>query len=184
MAVAITFNDLFKKYTLRNLALQGVAGRAYEFGKNLSQSTAAALTNGLDIHTLKRQNGYVDWMEEQVKILASDPTMDMPQTHPVNLDVDLSVPYESFVIDVNGAPKPINEDVQNLARQWLLFAVEALKSNSAGLPSALLAPDAERMLANINGIRKFLSTTSGAGMLDLPESTAPDAALSSYDNVK
>jgi len=28
----VTFNDLFKPYTIRNLALQNLALRAYEFG--------------------------------------------------------------------------------------------------------------------------------------------------------
>ena len=180
MAAPIAFNDLFGIYHLRNADLHSLACRAYEFGRNLAESPSAGLTNGFEQHTLRRQKGYVAWMLEQIAVISENPTKDMPQTHPVDFDCDLTAPYETFVTNASGVDRPINEDVNNLARQWMLLAVEIVKCNSASLSSALLDHDAERLTNNVMAIEKFLETTADAGVLDLPESTSPDAPVAPH----
>ena len=181
MAAPVKFNDLFRVYEIKNNHIKSLAETLYDYGLNLSESAAAALTNGFDDHTLRRQISYVEQAIKLADVMLSNPQADMPQTHPIFFEANLSTPFETFVsTDTAGTEKPINEDVANLARQWMLVAVELCMSNSAALPAGLLQHDGKRLLDNLYAIEKYLQETAPAGEVDVPESAAPSAPIKAH----
>lgn len=181
MAVPVKFNDLFRVYEIKNNSIKSFAETLYDYGLNLSESSAAALTNGFDDHTLRRQLSYVGQAIALAEVMASSPQSDMPQTHPIFFEANLSTPFETFVAtDTAGTTRAINEDVANLARQWMLVAVELCMSNSAALPAGTLEHDGRRLIDNLLAIEKYLEDTAPAGRIDVPESAAPAASIQAH----
>lgn len=174
----MAFNDLFKTYPNRNLELRTIAKTLYEFGKTISQSPSAAHTNGLDMHSLKRQRSYVEHAQAMVKSLNDKPIPDLPATHPTQLPIDLSEQYKYFLEDVGGNLIPLNEASQLLAEKWMTAAVELAMCNSAAMAGSLVSFDYERAVNNIDTIDKLLNEMEARPFLDLPETAEPGSTYS------
>ena len=171
----MAFEDLSAVYPNRNAELRSLAKTCYEFGKTIAKEPSAALTQGLDEHALKRQKSYIDYAKGLVEALHAKPIPDMPATHPVNLDINLSDSYITFTTNVNGAEVPINESTQLIAEYWMITAVELAKSNSAALAGSLIQFDYERAINNLETLEKLINEMTKRPILDLPETAEPGA---------
>jgi len=170
------FTDLFKKYPNRNSELRGVIQKAFEFGANISQEQSAAMSSGLQAPALKRQRSYVDRIRASIERLAAKPIPDLPRSHPVQYEINLSTPYQFFTTDKSGQTIPINEDCSVLSEKWMTFCVELALSESAGLAGSLLTYDKERALNNIDTITELLDEIELMESLDMAESNVTDSA--------
>jgi len=169
----MAFEDLFGIYPNRNAELRSVARQAYEFGKTIAKEPSASLATGLDDHALKRQKSYIDYMNGMVDALNAKPLPDMPATHPVNLDINLSDAYVTFTTNVGGAQVPINEATQLISEYWMILAVELAKSNSASVAGSLIEFDYQRAKNNISTLDKLIAEMTARPILDLPETAEP-----------
>jgi hypothetical protein len=166
----LTFNELFQVYPNRNSAVRAVVKKAFEYGANVSQEQSAAMSSGLQDHALKRQRAYVERIRAAVERLAAKPIPDLPRSHPVQYEIDLSTPYNHFTTDKSGTQIPINEDCQSLSEKWMTFCVELALSESAGIAGSLLSFDKERALNNIGVIEELLDEIEIMDPLDMAES--------------
>lgn len=171
----MAFADLFKKYPNKNKELRSIAKTCYEFGKTIAKEPSAGHTHGLDTHALRRQRQYVEHAKAMVAAMAAKPIPDLPASHPTTFPVDLTAIYKQFVGTMDGEQLPINEATQLLAESWMTVAVEMAKSNSAGLAGSLVDFDAIRATNNIDAIDKLLDEIEERPMLDLPETSVPEA---------
>lgn len=171
----MAFADLFKKYPNKNKELRSIAKTCYEFGKTIAKEPSAGHTHGLDSHALLRQRQYVEHAKAMIAALAAKPIPDLPASHPTTFPVELSQVYLQFVGTAEGEHMPINEATQLLAESWMTVAVELAKSNSAGLAGSLADFDAIRADNNVNAISKLLDEVEDRPMLDLPETSVPEA---------
>ena len=112
-----------------------------------------------------------------VEALHERPIPDLPATHPLSLDIDLSAPYVTFTVSVVGSKVPINETTQLLAEYWMLLAVELAKSQSASLAGSLVEYDYTRAINNIETLTKLLTEMTSRPILDLPETSDPGSLL-------
>lgn len=172
----MAFADLFGVYPNRNAELRSLAKTCYEFGKTIAKEPSASLTQGLDVHALKRQVSYIDYAKGMVTALHAKPIPDMPATHPVTLDINLSDPYITFTTNVGGAQVPLNESTQLIAEYWMITAVELAKSNSAALAGSLVDFDFERAINNLSTLEKLIGEMTSRPILDLPETADPGAS--------
>lgn len=170
-----SFEELFQTYHNRNHELRGIVRQLYEFGYTIAREPSAAMSFGMDQHALGRQRKYVEYAKSMVDALHAKPVPDLPASHPTQFQVDLSVPYEQFVEDVNGNNIPINENTQMVAERWLLTAVELVKSQSSSIGGSLLEADYERAVNNLQTIAKLLDEIEKRPNLDLPETALPGA---------
>jgi hypothetical protein len=171
----MAFNDLFKVYPNRNSELRTLVKTMVEFGRTIAKEPSAAHSNGLDEHALRRQRSYVDHAVQTVEALAARPIPDNPHTHPTDLPIDLSLPYITFVTDVNGNNVPLNESTQLLAEKWMIAAVELAKSQSSAMAGAMVSFDYERAINNLAVVSKMLDEMEARPFLDLPETSEPGA---------
>jgi len=169
----MAFEDLFKVYPNRNAELRAVSLQAYEFGKTISKEPSAALSSGLDEHAVRRQISYIDYIRGMVNALNARPIPDLPASHPLSLEVNMSVPYVTFTTDVGGEQIPLNEQTQLLAQYWMITAVEMAKSQSASLAGSLVEFDWQRALNNLDVMEKMLTEIASRPILDLPETAEP-----------
>ena len=172
----MAFADLFGVYPNRNAELRSLAKTCYEFGKTIAKEPSASLSQGLDIHALKRQQSYIDYAKGMVTALNAKPIPDMPATHPVTLDINLSDPYITFTVNVGGSQVPINESTQLLSEYWMITAVELAKSNSASLAGSLVQFDYERAMNNLLTLEKLVTEMTSRPILDLPETSDPGSS--------
>ena len=177
------FTSMFKIYPNRNAELRMVSRQAYEFGKTVAAEADSALSAGLHEHAIKRQHSYIDYMEAMVNAMAAKPIPDLPATHPTGFNINLSVPYDMFVEDINGEKVPLNEQTQLLAEYWMITAVGLALSQSASLGGALTTYDTARALNNLGVLRKLLVEITNRPVLDLPETAVPDTQLTKEVNV-
>lgn len=175
----MAFGDLFKVYPNRNMELRAIAKQMYEFGKTIAREPSAAHSSGLDEHALRRQREYVAHSVAQVEALFAKPIPDLPATHPLALDINMSEKYTQFVSDINGSNVPLNEMTEMLAESWMIAAVEMAKSQSASLAGALVKFDHDRAINNLSVISKLLNEIEARPVLDLPETAVPGAELTS-----
>ena len=167
------FSDLFKQYPNRNAELRSITMQCYEFGKTIAREPSAALSTGLDIHAIKRQKSYIDYIEKMVDALHAKPIPDLPASHPLDLPVNLDDPYVTFTVDVGGNQVPLNEQTQLLAEYWMITAVELAKSQSASIAGSLVEYDWERAKNNLLVMEKLLAEMTNRPILDLPETADP-----------
>ena len=175
----MAFSELFKVYPNRNMELRSIAKQMYEFGKTIAREPSAAHSSGLDVHAIRRQREYVAHSVSQVEALFAKPIPDLPATHPLQLPINLAEIYTQFVIDVAGVQVPLNEMTEMLAESWMIAAVEMAKSQSAALAGALVSFDHNRAINNLGVISKLLDEIEKRPVLDLPETAAPGAELTS-----
>lgn len=171
------FNALFKLYPNRNAELRMISRQAYEFGKTIAAEADSALSSGLHEHAIKRQNSYIDYMESMVDAMAAKPIPDLPASHPTGFNINLSEPYDMFVVDINGEKVPLNEQTQLLAEYWMITAVELAMSQSASIGGSLVEFDHQRSKNNLGVIRKLLTEMTARPVLDLPETAVPGSTL-------
>jgi hypothetical protein len=171
------FKDLFIKYPNRNAELRSLAKQMHEFGRTVAQSQSASLNTGLDEHGLKRQLAYVEHAEKMIDAFNQSPVPDMPAVHPLELPIDFTQEYVTFVKDLNGNMVPLNESTQLLAESWMFLAVGLARSQSAALAGSILEFDFERAKNNLGVIRKLLNELKDRPTLDLPETALPGANL-------
>lgn len=169
----MAFEDLFGTYPNRNAELRSLAKQCYEFGKTISKEPSAALSSGLDEHALRRQKSYIDHALNMVEALHAKPLPDMPASHPVNFDINMSDPYLTFTSDVGGSKVPINESTELLAEYWMITAVELAKSQSASLAGSLVEFDYQRSKNNLDTLSKLVAEMEERPILDLPETAEP-----------
>ena len=180
------FNALFRVYPNRNAELRMVAQSAYEFGKTVAKEADAALTSGMHEHAVARQHSYLNYVEDMVNAMQAKPIPDLPATHPTGFSINLSQPYEFFIVDINGDKVALNEQTALLAEYWMLTAVELASSNSASLAGSLTVFDHARAVNNVGVMRKLLNemTTRTQQPLDLPETAAPGSELTTRGGTK
>lgn len=171
------FTTMFRIYPNRNAELRMVSRQAYEFGKTIAAEADSALSAGLHEHAIRRQNSYIEYMENMVDAMAAKPIPDLPAMHPTGFNINLSEPYDMFVVDINGERVPLNEQTQLLAEYWLITAVELAQSQSASIAGSLTIYDHSRAKNNLGVIRKLLNEITARPVLDLPETAAPDSSL-------
>jgi len=171
------FSTLFAVYPNRNAELRMVAKACYEFGKTVSQEADAALSSGMHEHAIARQESYMAYIESMVDAMKAKPIPDLPATHPTGFNVNLSQPYDFFVVDINGEKVPLNEQTQLLAEYWMITAVELVKSQSASMAGSLTDFDHKRAKNNLGVMRKLLVEMTKRPPLDLPETSAPGSEL-------
>jgi hypothetical protein len=180
----MAFEDLFGIYPNRNAELRSLAKQAYEFGKTIAKEPSAALSSGLDEHALKRQKSYIDYAKGMVDALHAKPLPDMPATHPVNLDINLTDPYVTFTTSVGGQAVPLNEATQLIAEYWMITAVELAKSNSASVAGSLIEFDWVRAVNNLDTLDKLINEMTERPILDLPETAEPGSGYQVPTNTK
>ena len=169
----MAFNDLFQVYPNRNSELRTIAKTMFEFGKTIAREPSAAHSNGLDEHALNRQKSYVVYAESMVTALNTKPLPDNPASHPTNLPINFSDPFETFTTGVGGEEIPLNESTQLLAEKWMICAVEIAKSQSAAMAGSLVNFDYERAMNNLGTLSKLLVEIEKRPFLDLPETAEP-----------
>ena len=172
----MAFSDLFQVYPNRNAELRSLAKQCYEFGKTIAKEPSAALSSGLDEHAIRRQLSYVDHSVNMVEALHGKPLPDMPATHPVTLDINLSDPYVTFTTSVGGDEVPLNESTQLLAEYWMITAVELAKSQSAALAGSMVEFDYQRAINNLGVLSKLIAELQERPILDLPETAEPGSS--------
>jgi hypothetical protein len=171
------FNSLFKVYPNRNAELRMVAQQCYEFGRTVAQEADAALTSGMHEHAIARQHSYINYVEDMINAIQAKPIPDLPATHPTGFQINLSDPYDFFIMDINGEKVALNEQTALLAEYWLLTAVELASSNSASLAGSLTEFDHKRAVNNVAVMRKLLTEMTSRPVLDLPETASPGSEL-------
>ena len=171
----MAFNDLFIEYPNRNAELRSLAKQFLEFGRTVAAEESAALNTGLNEHALTRQRSYIEHATKMVEAFNESPVPDSPATHPVDLPIDFTEQYTTFVEDVNGNEIPLNESTQLLQEQWMFLAVGLAKSQSAAISGSLLEFDYKRAVNNIGVITKLLDELEERPTLDLPETSEPGA---------
>lgn len=169
----MAFEELFKVYPNKNAEGRNVAKVAYEFGRNIAMEPSAGMSIGLDEHAIGRQEGYIKTMRGYLTAFHERPIPDMPYTHPVRFDIDLSDPYEQFTKD----GLPINEDTELLAEYWMMLAVSIAASQSAGLAGSLIDADFKRCSNTVDTIEQFINEMKTRETPDVPETAFPAAAL-------
>jgi hypothetical protein len=169
----MAFADLFQNYPNRNAELRSLAKQCYEFGKTIAREPSASLSSGLDEHALRRQKSYVDHAVNQVEALHAKPLPDMPATHPITFDIQMSDPYITFTTNVGGDEVPLNESTELLAEYWMITAVELAKSQSASLAGSLVEFDYQRAINNLGTLSKLIAELEERPILDLPETAEP-----------
>ncbi len=172
----MAFADLFQVFPNRNAELRSLAKQCYEFGKTIAKEPSAALSSGLDEHAIKRQLSYVDHAVNMVEALHSKPLPDMPATHPITFDINLSDQYITFTTNVAGDEIPLNESTELLSEYWMITAVELAKSQSAALAGSLVEFDYQRAINNLGVLSKLLAELQERPILDLPETAEPGSS--------
>lgn len=178
------FQSLFKVYPNRNAELRMVAQSCYEFGKTVAQEADAALSSGMHEHAIARQNSYLDYVEDMIEALKAKPIPDLPATHPTGFQINLSDPYDFFIIDINGEKVALNEQTALLAEYWMLTAVELALSQSASVAGSLTEFDYKRAKNNLGVSRKLLDEMTKRPVLDLPETSFPGSELTDRGDTK
>ena len=173
----MAFNELFITYPNRNAELRSLAKQMHEFGRTVAKGQSAALNTVLDEHGLKRQRAYIEHAEKMIEAFNESPVPDMPATHPLDLEIDFSQLYQTFVKDLNGNEVPLNESTQLLAESWMFLAVGLARSQSAAIAGSILEFDYNRAINNIGVIKKLLDELEERPTLDLPETALPGAVL-------
>jgi hypothetical protein len=169
----MAINDLHKVYPNRNIGLRSCAKQCFEFGQTIAQEPSAAHSNGLDEHAIRRQRQYIQKARDVVERLNARPIPDRPASHPTDLPIDFSIPYNYFSNDLNGNLVPMNEATQELAENWLVTAVELAKSQSAGMAGSLVTYDYERAINNISVLEELVNEIEARDTVDLPETADP-----------
>jgi len=167
------FSDLFKTYPNRNAELRSITMTCYEFGKTIAKEPSAALSTGLDIHAVKRQKSYIEYVDKMIDAIHAKPIPDLPASHPLDLPINMDDPYVTFTLDVGGNQVPLNEQTQLLAEYWMITAVELAKSQSASIAGSLVEYDHERAVNNLAVMLKLLTEMTNRPILDLPETADP-----------
>lgn len=165
------YEDLYGVYPVKNVELKSVAEFAYEVAYTVSSEQSAGATMGLDEHAMGRQRQYLENVRARVTALADRPIPDLPATHPILFNCDLSAMPPSMGV----AGKTLNSDAEAVATLWMQFAYELVKSNSAGLGGGLTSFDAKRAVQNVDAIDQFLASIEAAAEVDFPETAAPEA---------
>lgn len=171
------FTAMFKTYACRNAELAATARQAYEFGKTIAKEPSSALSAGMDEHAIRRQKQYIEYCKGLVESLHAKPEPDLPVSHPTGFPVNLSVPYDTFVEDINGDKVPLNEQTALIAQYWLIIAVELAGSQSSSRAGGLNDHDYARALNNIGTLEKLVTEMTSRPILDLPETALPGAEL-------
>lgn len=171
------FNALFKIYPNRNAELRMISRQAYEFGKTIAKEADSALSSGLHEHSIKRQHSYIDYLESMIDAMKAKPIPDLPASHPTGFNINLSEPYEMFVVDINGEKVPLNEQTQLLAEYWMITAAELALSQSASIAGSLTQFDHERAKNNLGVLKKLLVEMTSRPALDLPETAVPGSEI-------
>lgn len=168
----MAFNELFKVYPNRNSELRSLVKMFYEFGKTVAAESSAAHTYGLDEHTVTRQRSYIVKANSKLEALGKRPLPDRQGAARVQLPIDMSEAYETFVTDMAGNNIPLNEATQLLSEHWMLLAAEVATSNSAALPGSIVKKDLVRALEAVAVIEKHVDEES----VDI-HSDGPDAFM-------
>ena len=169
----MAINDLHKIYPNRNIGLRSCAKQCFEFGQTIAQEPSAAHSNGLDEHAIGRQRQYIEKARDVVERLHARPIPDRPASHPTDLPIDFSQPYNYFSNNLAGNLTPMNEATQELAENWLVMAVELAKSQSAGMAGSLVEYDYARAVGNLSVIEELVDEIESRPTVDLPETSDP-----------
>lgn len=169
----MAFEDLFIVYPNKNAELRMLSHKAWEYGRNAAKEQSAAMSIGVNEHAIKRNRRYVQDFRDRLTSIHARPVPDLPYTHPVRLDIDLTAPYRQFTKD----GEPINEDTRLLAEYWMFIAVSVAKSQSAGMAGSMIDADYERLVEQCNVIDKFLDEVEKRPIPDIPETSFPAAML-------
>lgn len=124
-----------------------------------SQSSGVSQTLPFDV---KRVLRYLDSLTSYMKWIATQPILDLPETGPT----------EIALLEDSPMPNVENESAFDLCLLLSLLRDEMVASQSARLPTNLMAADAERATAIIMKMRNFVNDyIAVAEPLDLPESS-------------
>ena len=84
------FADLFKTYPNRNAELRSIAMTCYEFGKTIAREPSAALSTGIDVHAIKRQKAYIEYVGKLVDAIYKNPNSLEPAARSMGLVVQIT----------------------------------------------------------------------------------------------
>lgn len=176
----MAFSDLFGTFPVRNAELRSVADFCNEAAWNTAEEPSAGLTIGLDEHAIKRQRGWLKNVRERAVALAERPIPDLPGTVAIKYDCQYGDVPQMKTKD----GKAVNGDTEALCIMWQTVAYELVRSNSAAIGGGLIAPDSERLNANITALEQFLDSVEQATLVDFPMSAAPEAVATPVSSVR
>ncbi len=144
-----------------NSDVVGLYDRINRFIEEAQKSVSAdvSLTNAFDI---VRLNTYLDSIDRYHAWVIAQPLLDLPETSPRLYA--LATPMAAQQVE--------NDDLDDILRILRLSRDEMTNSQSARLPSGLIAPDSIRLTAIIQKARNFIKDyIVPTQPLDLPESS-------------
>ena len=148
-----------------NFEVDGLCRRIRRFKKETVKATSsgAAFTTEAD---MTRARAYLDAIEFYLDHIASQPPLDLPETHPTMYVLD----------DEPELEMPENEALVDLSRMWNRFEGEIANSQTSRMASGIISHDEKRCRDIIAKARGFLDNyIASVQPLDLPE-TAPARA--------
>jgi len=151
------------KHVTYNHDISGIARRIHRFGFELykSVSSAGAFTNEFD---QKRMGEYLDATDVYLNHVVAQPQLDLPESHPRKIEVDLQPDDEILAIE--------NESLADAIYYLKLANVELLNSQSSRMGAGLLPFDERRARALVEKARRLLvDYIAVVQPLDLPESS-------------
>lgn len=144
-----------------NHDIVGLVQRIQRFVEELtsSSSSGVSLMNSYD---QTRLQSYLTAVTTYQAWVSANPQLDMPETNRLLWDVKPLV----------GVPAVENESIQDILRMLHVTCVELLNSQSARMPSGLIAFDAARLTALITKIGNLLvNYIQKSDPLDMPASS-------------
>ena len=167
------FEQFYGVFPVKNTELKGLAEFLWEAGFNVGTEASASLTIGLNEHAETRIRQFANAAQLRLTAVASHPIPDLPRSHPVNLDCDISgVPDLPRTAD----GRAVNTDIEQVMVSFQRAAYELAQSNSAALGGGMIAFDVVRCESNIASIVDQLDAlTAPYGRVDFAETAAPAA---------
>lgn len=167
------YEDLFITQNIKNLELAPFARYLHECARNTAREQAAGAPTGISDKALSRQNGYLEGARSQLAVLFAQPEPDVPQTHPMLFEVDLSFVPEFLRTETD---EVVNDHVKALCLSWQRMAKEAVLSASAGRGGGYTDFDEERMTDMLAAHEQNAVAYNDATLIvDFAETTAPAA---------
>lgn len=149
-----------------NHDIASLVKRLRRFKKEMVKSVSSNVS-AVGEHDLKRLNSYLEAIKAFKNWMISQPSLDMPETSP--REIDLGV--DGLVFDMENDDLGIIVDLMNT------IEMELVNSQSSRIATGLIQHDSLRFDTYVSKIEKFLTDfVATNNPLDLPE-TAPSAAV-------
>jgi hypothetical protein len=147
--------------TVNNHDVAGIARRINRFIDELQKSVSSE-SSQINAYDLERSRTYLKAVEEYHNWVMSQPQLDLPETHPRQINVE----------DGPALVSVENESLTDLVYMLALTRDEVLNGQSARQGSGLVIFDSNRLMAIVQKMNAFLETyVSEVTPLDLPESS-------------